>query len=136
MSSNYIIADVFSALRNIRNRYMKRTTVVPYSIFAEKLLKLLQENGYIINYKVSEIRKNVKVISVQIRFDASGFNVISNVKFYSKPSRRFYVGIDELRTYTCKSKAGLVVVSTDKGVKSGYEAIRAGIGGELICIIL
>ena len=136
MSSNYLVADLLSAVKNIKNRYIKRVTQVSHSVFATKVLDLLQESGYIVKYDVQEIRKGVKKIDITISFTPSGMNVISDIKFFSKPSRRFYVGVDELKSIVSKNKAGLVVVSTTKGVKSGADALRNNIGGEIICVIL
>lgn len=136
MSSNYLVADLLSSIKNVRNRYIKRFAEVPYSAFSVRVLDLLKASGYIVGYEINEVRKGIKTISVAVRFDSQGMNVVSSVRMFSKPSRRFYVGLEELRSIVCRNKAGLAVVSTTKGVKAGSDALRSGLGGELICVLL
>ena len=57
--------------------------------------------------------------------------VISGIERVSKPGRRIYAGRKEIPWVL--SGMGIVVMSTPKGVMSGQQARRQGIGGEVLC---
>jgi small subunit ribosomal protein S8 len=59
--------------------------------------------------------------------------VISGLERVSKPGLRVYVQKKEIpRVY---GGLGIAILSTSKGVKTGQQAWRLGIGGELLCYV-
>ena len=128
---NDLISD---GLTRIRNAAMRRldTTKLLHSNVVEAVLKILVEKGYIESYNVVE-ENNKKIINVVLKYDEKGKSVINEVKRISTPGRRVYQGKDEIKR--CKNGYGTVVVSTSKGVMSGIDANKAGVGGEVLCTI-
>ena len=128
---NDLISD---GLTRIRNAAMRRldTTKLFHSNVVEAMLKILAEKGYIESYNVVE-ENNKKIINVVLKYDEKGRSVINEVKRISTPGRRVYQGKDEIKRF--KNGYGTVVVSTSKGVMSGIEANKAGVGGEVLCTI-
>ena len=61
----------------------------------------------------------------------NGVGAIGGIKMISKPSRRVYVGKDDLKPI--RNGYGISVISTSKGLMTGDDAKKAGIGGEIIC---
>ena len=128
---NDLISD---GLTRIRNAAMRRldTTKLFHSNVVEAMLKILAEKGYIESYNVVE-ENNKKIINVVLKYDEKGRSVINEVKRISTPGRRVYQGKDEIKRF--KNGYGTVVVSTSKGVMSGIEASKAGVGGEVLCTV-
>ena len=128
---NDLISD---GLTRIRNAAMRRldTTKLLHSNVVEAVLKILVEKGYIESYNVVE-ENNKKIINVVLKYDEKGKSVINEVKRISTPGRRVYQGKDEIKRF--KNGYGTVVVSNSKGVMSGIDANKAGVGGEVLCTI-
>ncbi len=118
-------------LTRIRNAIAVRKNVVsmPHSNVKEAVARLLQTNNFIDRVAV-EAATVGKTLTITIN-DASANARITEISRLSKPGRRFYVGAAEIPVI--KRGRGIVIVSTSKGVITGKEAKRQGIGGELIC---
>ena len=68
-----------------------------------------------------------------MRYDTKNEPIIKNLKRLSKPSRRLYVGVDEIPEVL--NGLGMAVLSTSRGLLTGKEARAANVGGELICSV-
>ena len=122
------IADM---LTRIRNAIAVRKTEVslPHSNVKEAVAKLLKDSGFVDGVAVEKATVG-KTMTITI--NAEGTNArITEITRMSKPGRREYAGSDKIPTV--KRGRGLVVVSTSKGIMSGAEAKKQGVGGELIC---
>jgi small subunit ribosomal protein S8 len=121
------IADM---LTRIRNAIMARHEFVdiPYSNIKLAISKILKEEGYVKNYKtfVDESRK--KFLKVYISYDENSKSVITGLKRLSKSGRRMYVKVDSIPRL--RSKIGLVVISTSKGLMTDRNASKNKVGGE------
>lgn len=128
---NDLISD---GLTRIRNAAMRRldTTKLLHSNVVEAVLKILAEKGYIESYNLVE-EGNKKFINVVLKYDEKGRSSINEITRVSKPGRRVYQGKDEIKRF--KNGYGTVIVSTSKGVMSGIEAHKAGVGGEVLCTV-
>lgn len=128
---NDLISD---GITRIRNAYMRRldTTQLLHSKVVEGILKIFAEKGYIENFNIVE-EKNKKFINVVLKYDEKGKPAMNEVTRISKPGRRIYQTKDEIKRF--KNGYGTVIVSTSKGVTSGIEASKMGIGGEVLCTI-
>ncbi|MCI6989148.1 MAG: 30S ribosomal protein S8 [Campylobacter sp.] len=130
-----MLSDIMSdGLTRIRNASLRKleTTQLLHSKVVEATLRILEEKGYIESFNIVE-ENNKKFINVVLKYDEKGASVINEIKRISKPGRRIYQGKDEIRRF--KNGYGTVIVSTSKGVMSGMEASKAGIGGEVVCTI-
>lgn len=122
------IADMLSRIRNAI-AVRKSEVQMPHSNAKEMIAKLLKQNGFISDVKVEKavIGKTLVVI-----INADGENArITEIDRLSKPGRRYYAGSADIPTV--KRGRGIVIVSTSKGMMTGSEAKKHGIGGELIC---
>lgn len=105
------------------------TVEVPYSRLKTDILKILKKNKYVIDFEVVE-DNNKKTIqttlnSVKVTKYVPTFNRIS------KPGQRIYLGSGDIKK--SKNGKGIYIVSTPKGVVTGYEARSLNVGGELLC---
>ena len=131
MCSKYLIGDMLSALDGKRCFYNLPVSV-DYSGVCEGILSVMQNYGYVESFSVSG-EKN-KSIDVILRL-FNGKKTLNSFKLYSKPSRRLYRTKEELRKMIKYSEYSLLIVSTSKGVMSAGEAVKLGIGGEVLCEI-
>lgn len=71
-----------------------------------------------------------RIIDIRLKYDADKRPAIEEMRFISKPSRRVYIGYRDLK----KSRQGYgkYILSTPKGIMSGYEARSQKVGGELL----
>lgn len=129
--SNDLISDGLTRIRNAAMRRLK-TTKLLHSNVVEATLKILADKGYIDSYNVVE-ENNKKFINVVLKYDENGKSVINEVKRISKPGRRVYQGKDDIKRF--KNGYGTIIVSTSKGVMSGADANKNGVGGEVLCTI-
>ena len=129
--SNDLISDGLTRIRNAAMRRLE-TTKLLHSNVVEATLKILADKGYIDSYNVVE-ENNKKFINVVLKYDENGKSVINEVKRISKPGRRVYQGQDDIKRF--KNGYGTIIVSTSKGVMSGADANKNGVGGEVLCTI-
>ena len=126
-----IIADSLTRIRNAAQRRLDVTTLL-HSNTIEATVSILVDKGYLDSFKVKE-DGNKKTIKVVLKYDDNGKSVINEIQKISKPGRRVHQGKDEIKTF--KNGYGTLVVSTSQGVIANDEAVKRGIGGEVICSI-
>jgi small subunit ribosomal protein S8 len=126
------IADM---LTRIRNAIMARheSVDIPYSNIKLAISQILKEEGYIKNYKtfVDEARK--KFLKVYISYDENSKSVITGVKRISKSGRRVYVKVDALPKM--RSRIGLFILSTSRGLMTDRHASKNKVGGEPLLMV-
>lgn len=129
MSFNDPIADMLTRIRNGLHRGFE-TVVMPSSKFKIAIAQVLQDEGYIDGYSVEEGIK--AVLTIRLRY-YQGQPVISEIKRYSRPGLRQYRGPKALPRV--RGGLGIAVVSTPKGVMTDRAARKAGVGGEVVCLV-
>jgi len=129
MSMTDPIADMLSRIRNGIQAHHERIEL-PSSKVKVDIARILKSEGFISNYKVVE-EKPQSVLRVFLKYSVDGEPVIHGIERVSRPGRRVYRGKEEIPQVL--GGLGLAIVSTSKGVLSGVEAVRTGIGGEVIC---
>jgi len=92
-----------------------------YSKMDEKILQILEQNGYIDNFK--KLGKGAKkILEINLKYPEDRA-AIEGIKLISKPSRKIYIGYNKIRSI--RRGYGLVVLSTPKGIFTGKEAKRS-----------
>lgn len=132
MSMSDPIADMLSRIRNATMREHE-TVSVPASSIKEKLAAVLKEEGYIEDFQVLPERPQA-VLRIKLKYVGDRRNrrpVISGLKRVSSPGRRVYVGKDEIPWVL--SGMGIAVLTTSRGLMTGQQARRLGVGGEVVC---
>lgn len=125
------IADMLTRVRNA-NRALHDQVDIPASKVKEQLAKLLKKEGYIKDYQL--IQTGVQgTLRITMKYTHDRQRIISGLKRVSKPGLRVYVGKDEIpRIY---GGLGTVVVSTPRGILTGRNAQKMGVGGELMAYV-
>lgn len=122
------IADMLTRIRNAILVHKNEVTM-PHSKVKESVAQLLKQSRFVDGVTVSDDTIG-KTLTVTINDPASVARITEIVRI-SKPGRREYVKAEKIPTV--KRGRGIVIVSTSKGVMTGSEAKKQGIGGELIC---
>ena len=126
------IADMLTRIRNAVHSRHQRVDV-PSSGFKVEIAKLLEREGYIQGYKLAESDDKRPVIRIALKYGPRGENVISGLERVSRPGRRVYFGRDAVPKVM--GGLGTSILTTSRGVMTGQDAIKAGVGGEVLCNI-
>ena len=125
------IADLLTRIRNglVADH---DDVVMPASTFKAEVARILSEQGYIEGWAVEPGRVGHD-LRVRLKYTESRKPVISGIERLSKPGRRRYVGASEVPKVL--GGMGTSIISTSRGVMTGHDARRAGVGGELVARI-
>ena len=123
------LSDMITRIRNANLRE-KVSVAMPSSKVKVSVAKVLKDEGYILNYKVTEDKK--PVLEIELKY-YDGKPVIEEITRPSKPSLRVYSSSKDLPKV--KSGLGVAIVSTSKGVMSDRSARSNGVGGEILCTV-
>lgn len=118
------IADLINRINSI-NILGKESFTIPFSKMKISLLAALKREGYIFDFS-----DNRESGSIEIKLIGSK-KAMKKIRRVSKPGRRMYTKSTSIPRP--KNGYGVVILSTPEGVMSGREAVKAGIGGEIIC---
>ena len=125
------IADLLARIRNaiLVNH---SSVVVPRSKMKLEIVKILKNEGFIEGY-IDQADHTPAQLKLFLKYDGARNGVIQGLKRISTPSRRFYVGKDEIPRV--RNGLGLAILTTPRGVLSDKAARTAGVGGEVLCYI-
>ncbi len=129
------IADM---LTRVRNALMVRheTVSMPSSSTKIALAKILKEEGYIEDFKVTREQPQASLI-LRLKYTGEDVKhqrpVITGLRRVSKPGRRIYTPVTDIPWV--RSGMGIAILSTPKGVMTGQQARRLNVGGEIICYV-
>ncbi len=126
------IADM---LTRIRNAVMVRhdSVLMPASKMKLSIARILKDEGFINDYEVLRGKPH-RVIKIHLKYSDNDQPVLSELERVSKPGLRVYVEHEEIPRV--RGGLGIAILSTSKGVMTGQQAWRQGIGGELLCYML
>jgi len=123
------VADMLTRIRNaVKAKF--NSVDIPSSKLKTELAKLLKEEGFIRNYKTIKDNRQ-DVIRLYLKYGKDNASAILGLKRVSKPSRRVYVGSDDIKPVF--SGMGVAVISTSKGVMTDRQARKENVGGEVLC---
>jgi small subunit ribosomal protein S8 len=123
------IADMITRIRNgVRARLPKID--VPASRLKVEIARILKNEGFIANYRLVEDERQ-GAVRIFLKYGPGWERVITDVQRVSRPGCRIYCGKDEIpRVY---GGLGINILSTSRGVMTGREAAKTGVGGEILC---
>ncbi len=130
MSVSDPIADMLTRMRNaigVKHKYV----LMPSSKIKLGIARVLQKEGYIGGFEVSDDRPQ-PVIKISLKYyDKDNHPVVTGLERVSSPGHRVYVGKDEIPWVI--GGIGIAVLSTPKGIMTDKQARRLGTGGEVLC---
>ncbi len=134
MSFNDPIADM---LTRVRNAVMAEHphVAMPSSKMKVAVASILQSEGFVSSHKVVDDKATgFKTLNIGLKYVGEHRQkrpVITNIERVSKPGQRIYIGKDDIPHVL--SGMGIAILTTSKGVMTGRQARKLGLGGEIIC---
>jgi small subunit ribosomal protein S8 len=125
------IADLLTRIRNAVS-VGHESVAVPKSRIKAQILEILRREGFIESFREVEDRKGPHFL-VLLKYDKDNRGIIRGLERVSRPSRRIYVGRDDI-PYV-RDGLGLAILTTPQGLLTDRQARSAGIGGEVLCYI-
>jgi len=130
------IADMLTRIRNAVSA--KHTRVdMPASRLKAEIARILQDEGYIQGFKVLDEANSAKeaapsrVLRLFLKYGPHGERLITGIERISRPGRRVYFGRDDVPEVL--AGLGTSILTTSRGVMTGREAVKVGVGGEVLC---
>jgi small subunit ribosomal protein S8 len=126
------IADMLTRIRNAVTA--KHTRVdMPASRIKSDIARILQDEGYIQGFKVLDEAASKeagpdKTLRLFLKYGPHGERLITGVERISRPGRR-----DDVPEVL--AGLGTSILTTSRGVMTGREAVKVGVGGEVLCNI-
>jgi small subunit ribosomal protein S8 len=125
------IADMLTCIRNAGMAKHRRVDI-PASKTKVAIADLLAKEKFISDYKTIEDDKQ-GVLRVYLRYNDQQELMIRSLKRVSTPGRRVYVKRDEIPRVL--GGLGTAILSTSQGILTGREALKRGLGGELVATV-
>jgi small subunit ribosomal protein S8 len=129
------IADMLARIRNATLARHSRVDI-PASRLKIEIARILESEGYIHGYKLVEAEPGATPqakLRINLKYGPRGERVISGLQRVSRPGRRVYLGRDNVPAVL--GGLGTSILTTSRGVMTGREAVKAGVGGEVLCNI-
>ncbi|KKQ51946.1 30S ribosomal protein S8 [Candidatus Woesebacteria bacterium RIFCSPHIGHO2_01_FULL_39_17] len=123
---NYPIGDFLTQIKNA-SLAGKKTVEVQTSSFIKATARVLQQENYL-----EDVREEGKKLTLRISYRKKE-PIITDIRLISKPGLRIYMARDEIEK---RHSPSILIISTPRGVMSSREAIKKGVGGEVIAEIL
>tara|TARA_R110002167_G_scaffold81115_1_gene222390 strand:- start:498 stop:884 length:387 start_codon:yes stop_codon:yes gene_type:complete len=123
------ISDMLTRIRN-GQAANKKAVAMPLSKQKKAIAKLLESEGYISGFNVSEESNGTLEVTLKYHQEKP---VIEFIKRVSRPGLRVYKASDELPKV--HGGLGVAVISTSKGLMSDRQARTQGFGGEILCYV-
>jgi len=134
MSLNDPIADMLTRIRNAVRAEHNQVSM-PSSKMKVAIAKILKDEGFIGDYEVTKNKNTVhKTLTLQMKYvGRRRFKrpVITDLERVSLPGQRIYAKKGEIPFVL--SGLGIAILTTSKGVMTGRDAKKLGVGGEVVC---
>ena len=131
MSMSDPIADMLTRIRNAQATE-KVSVLVPASKVKRAIAQVLKDEGYIEDFALRDL-EGKPVIEIGLKYYA-GKPVIEKLERVSRPGLRIYKGRDDIPRVM--NGLGVAIVSTSRGVMTDRGARAAGVGGEVLCVVV
>ncbi len=125
------IADMLTRIRNANSAQFE-TVRMPGSKLKESLAAILEQEGFIADYKVErDPKKPGSVLEITLKYSLDRTRTIAGIKRISKPGLRIYARADGIPRVL--GGIGVAVVSTSRGLMTDRDARKNHLGGEVLC---
>jgi small subunit ribosomal protein S8 len=129
------IADMLTRLRNANQAYHD-SAVMPSSKLKTHIAEILQQEGYIAGWNVSEVEKDgstFKQLQIDLKYGPNRERSIAGVRRVSKPGLRVYAKSNSLPKVL--GGLGVAIISTSTGLLTDKQANKKGVGGEVLAYV-
>jgi small subunit ribosomal protein S8 len=107
---------------------------IPASRIKADIARILQDEGYIQSFKILEDGSpQGRTLRLFLKYGPHGERLITGIERISRPGRRVYLGREDVPDVL--AGLGTNILTTSRGVMTGRQAVKAGVGGEVLCNI-
>ena len=131
MSMTDPIADMLTRVRNACKAGHKKVDV-PASRMKREVARILKERSFIHSHTYVEDSRQ-GFIRLYLKYDADEQSAIQGLQRVSRPGLRRYVACRDVPRVL--NGLGVAILSTPKGIMTGEESRKAGVGGEVLCYV-
>jgi small subunit ribosomal protein S8 len=131
MSMTDPIADMLVRIKNAA-AVRKQTVKMPSSKIKVAIAKVLKDEGYILDSRVTEVGVGKSELEISLKY-YEGKPVIERLERYSRSGLRQYRGKAALPKVL--GGLGVAIISTSKGIMTDAQARQQGVGGEVLCFV-
>lgn len=131
MSMTDPIADFLTRVRN-GAQASHEIVSIPSSKLKREMARILKQQGYIDGYEIAppDADSPGERIMLRLKYTGNRRPVIQGIQRVSRPGRRTYV--DHAHIPKIQGGLGMAIISTSRGVMTGHDARREGVGGEVV----
>jgi ribosomal protein S8 len=131
MSLNFLLSNAVSALKNAKSSSIQEpVAVIKTNRLINECLTILKQKKYILN--IEEIDASHKKVFLNF-FKADPYKkAIDNIAIISRPSKRVYVDVKNLKKSTLFRTMRLVLISSNLGLLTLEDALKKNVGGEVV----
>ncbi len=142
------IADMLTRIRNA-NRIERPAVEMRATRLKQQIAQVLKDEGFILDFQVGKMAADEEgqsvfqapadpaephtILRIYLKYGPEGEKVIRSIDRASKPGRRLYRRVKDLRPVL--DGLGIAILSTSKGVMSDRQARAQRLGGELLCTV-
>ena len=128
-----MIDSLSDMLARIRNAILSRKekVIIPYSTLKFEVAKILEQEGYVKGFSKNHVGAK-EILELELKYSEDN-SVIAGIEIVSKPGQRIYKSFKELPKVL--GGLGVLIVSTPKGVMTGFDAKKQKSGGEILAKI-
>lgn len=125
---------LWNLFSNIKNGQLAKNNFIlqPSKNICEKFLKMLWAEGFILGYKNKFYFKNKKYTKIFLKYK-KGKPVIQKLELITKPGNRIYYSAKQIFKIPNSNK--IIIISTNKGLKTLIDCKKLKIGGEPYLIL-
>jgi small subunit ribosomal protein S8 len=131
MSMTDPIADMLVRIKNAA-AVRKQTVKMPSSKIKVAIAKVLKDEGYILDSRVTEVATGKSELEISLKY-YEGKPVIERLERFSRSGLRQYRGKAGLPKVL--NGLGIAIISTSKGIMTDAQARQQGVGGEVLCFV-
>ena len=125
---NYRVSDLIIRIKNA-TRANRREVALDNLKINKAICKVLVSEGFLESFEIGT-KEGKKVIIAKIKYDKRIPN-FTDVLVVSKPSLRKYASASEIPGIQRKGRH-TIILSTNKGIMTGREALKKNMGGEIL----
>ncbi|WP_182546211.1 30S ribosomal protein S8 [Halosaccharopolyspora lacisalsi] len=125
------IADMLTRLRNGSRAYHDEI-VMPHSKIKANIADMLQREGYVSGSRTEDGEKSKNLI-VELKYGQNREKSIAGLRRVSKPGLRVYAKSTNLPKVL--GGLGIAIISTSGGLMTDRQAMKKGVGGEVLAYV-
>ena len=125
------IADMLTRVRNANHAYHD-TVEMPHSKIKEHIAEILEQEGYIAGWSTENAEQGKKLV-VHLKYGPNRERTIAGVRRISKPGLRVYAKANGLPRVL--GGLGVAIISTSSGLLTDKQAVKRGVGGEVLAYV-